>query len=882
MADPTGNDSNGMEPSEDPRLIQTDLRNEMSRSYLEYAMSVIVGRALPDARDGLKPVHRRILYAMYELGLTSDRPYRKCARVVGEVLGKYHPHGDTAVYDALVRMAQDFSMRSPLIDGHGNFGSVDNDPPAAMRYTESRLQALTSDSLLEDIESETVDFIDNFDGSQQEPTVLPARVPQLLLNGSTGIAVGMATNIPPHNLGELIDGLQALIADPEIEDSGLRRLVPGPDFPTGGQILGRSGIRETYLSGRGSITMRGVACIETVEGAGRPDRDAVIITELPYQTNKAALIERIAELVNDKKLEGIADIRDESDRDGMRIVIELRRDAYPQVVLNNLFKLTPLQSNFSANMLALVGGEPQLLTLRRMLEVFLGFRIETIERRTGYLLRKAQERDHILQGLLVALDQLDAMIALIRSAPDSPSARSGLMADFGLSEAQSDAILQMQLRRLTALEADKIRLEHEELLARITDYKDILTQRERVLAIIGEELEMLRSRHATSRRTEILELEGGLDDVDLIANERSVVLLTSSGYLKRMPVSEFEATSRGTRGKAGTRSHADEEVKLFISCNDHDSLLLFSERGVAYSLPAYKVPMASRTAKGTPVVQLLPIPREEYITSLLAVSVFSDDDYIVMLTSDGFIKRTVLSSFSRVRANGLIAIHLKDGDALRWVRIAAAGDSVLIGSLKAMTIHFRLSDGDLRPLGRTARGVRAMALRPGDRLVSMDVLPCDLAERITSSTGDALDEEGDVSTGEGPWVLVATASGLGKRVPVNQFRLQRRAGMGLRAIRFRRDDDTLVGLRVLASGEELLLVTEKGVIVRMKGDLVPQQSRAATGVRLQRLDARDRLTEVVLVPPAAAEDGAAAEPLATLDDTPAAADGDPVDASGDS
>ncbi|MEK9631883.1 MAG: DNA gyrase subunit A, partial [Synechococcus sp.] len=581
--------------------------------------------------------------------------------------------------------------------------------------------------LLEDIESETVDFIDNFDGSQQEPTVLPARVPQLLLNGSAGIAVGMATNIPPHNLGELIDGVLALIADPQIEERQLMAIIPGPDFPTGGQILGRKGIRETYTGGRGSITMRGVAAIETIEAKGRPDRDAVIITELPYQTNKASLIERIAELVNDKKLEGIADIRDESDRDGMRIVIELRRDAYPQVVLNNLYKLTPLQNNFSAYTLALVKGEPVVLNLKRMLEVFLDFRVETIERRTKYLLRKAEERDHILQGLLVALNDLDAIIQLIRNAADAATARQGLVDDHGLSEIQADAILQMQLRRLTALEADKIRLEHEDLIAKIADYKDILQRRERVLSIIEEELRQLKERHNTPRRTEILDLEGGLEDIDLIANERSVVLLTENGYLKRMPVSEFESTSRGTRGKAGTKSQGEEAVRLFISCNDHDSLLLFSDRGVVYSLPAYRVPIASRAAKGTPVVQLLPIPREEQITSLLAVSAFEEDVQLVMLTTGGFIKRTPLSAFSNIRANGLIAINLEDADSLRWVRLARAGDSVLIGSINGMTIHFRINDQDLRPLGRTARGVRAMALRDGDSLVSMDVLPAELA-----------------------------------------------------------------------------------------------------------------------------------------------------------
>jgi len=768
MADPTGSITpEGSPEGSTERIIQTDLRSEMSRSYLEYAMSVIVGRALPDARDGLKPVHRRILYAMYELGLTSDRPYRKCARVVGEVLGKYHPHGDTAVYDALVRMAQSFSMRAPLIDGHGNFGSVDNDPPAAMRYTESRLQSLTTDSLLEDIEAETVDFIDNFDGSQQEPTVMPARLPHLLLNGSSGIAVGMATNIPPHNLGELIDGVLALIANPELDDRSLMSIIPGPDFPTGGQILGRQGIRETYSGGRGSITMRGVAAIETLEVKGRPDRDAVIITELPYQTNKAALIERIAELVNDKKLEGISDIRDESDRDGMRIVIELRRDAYPQVVLNNLYKITPLQNNFSAYMLALVKGEPLVLNLRRMLQVFIEFRIETIERRTRYLLRKAEERDHILLGLLVALNDLDAIIKLIRGAADAATARQELTAQHGLTDIQADAILQMQLRRLTALEADKIRLEHEDLLAKIANYKNILENRERVLEIIEAELKQLKEKHSTPRRTEILDLEGGLEDIDLIANERSVVLLTENGYLKRMPVSEFESTSRGTRGKAGTKSQGEEAVCLFISCNDHDSLLLFSDRGVVYSVPAYRVPIASRAAKGTPIVQLLPIPREEKITSILAVSAFEEEVQLLMLTSGGYIKRTLLSAFSNIRANGLIAIGLEPSDALRWVRLAKVGDSVLIGSLKGMAIHFRISDDELRPLGRSARGVRAMALRAGDSLMSMDVLPKDLADRIANSNLEiadaAADADADVdvpTTSEGPWVLVATPPAL--------------------------------------------------------------------------------------------------------------------------
>ena len=849
MSDIVDSGNSGLSEDND-RIIQTDLRNEMSRSYLEYAMSVIVGRALPDARDGLKPVHRRILYAMYELGLTSGRPYRKCARVVGEVLGKYHPHGDTAVYDALVRMAQDFSMRMPLIDGHGNFGSVDNDPPAAMRYTESRLKSLTDESLLEDIESETVDFSDNFDGSQQEPTVLPARIPQLLLNGSSGIAVGMATNIPPHNLGELINGLKLIIKNPSAEDRELFELIKGPDFPTGGQILGIDGIRETFKTGRGSITMRGVANIEQIKSVGRAEKDAVIITELPFQTNKAALIERIADLVNEKKLEGISDIRDESDRDGMRIVIELKRDAYPQVVLNNLFKLTPLQNNFSANILALVKGEPTTLSLRKMLDVFLDFRVETIKRRTGFLLKKAEERDHIVKGLLLALSAMDEIINLIRSAKDTISAREKLQTDHELSSTQAEAILQMQLRRLTALEADKIKAEHDELTQKINEYKQILNSKERIFEIILEEIHKIDERFSSPRKTEILELGGGLDDIDLIANDRSVILLTEAGYLKRMPVNEFESTSRGSRGKAGTKTHEDDDVKLFISCNDHDNLLLFSDRGVAYVLPAYRVPMSSRTAKGTPSVQLLPIPREEKITSIVAVDSFDNDCYLLMLTKAGFIKRTALSAFSKIRSNGLIAINLEDEDALIWVRLSKEGDSVLIGSRTGMAIHFRLDINELRPLGRTARGVKSMNLRDGDNLVSMDVLTSDLVDQLARIEDHAkeIDENLEVNSSDGPWVLIASAFGLGKRVPVTQFRLQKRAGMGLRAIKFRIKDDELVCLKVLGEGEELLFVTEKGVIVRTNADKISQQSRAATGVKLQKLDEGDHLSEVVLVP----------------------------------
>lgn len=843
------------------RIIPTELREEISRSYLEYAMSVIVGRALPDARDGLKPVHRRILYAMHELGLSADRPFRKCARVVGEVLGKYHPHGDTAVYDALVRMAQDFSMRHPLINGHGNFGSIDNDPPAAMRYTECRLQALTSDALLQDIEQETVDFGDNFDGSQQEPLVMPARIPQLLLNGSSGIAVGMATNIPPHNLGEIIDGVTALIANPEITDQELMQYIPGPDFPTGAQILGRAGIRDAYLTGRGSVTMRAVANIETLENPGRPSREAIIITELPYQTNKAALMEKIAELVNDKKLEGISDIRDESDRDGLRMVIELKRDAYPRVVLNNLFKQTPLQMNFGANMLALVNGEPQLLTLKRFLEVFLEFREEAIARRTRYNLRKAEERDHLLQGLLIALENLDAVIHLIRNSGDTGLARQELMQVYGLSEPQADAILQMQLRRLTALEAEKIEREHEDLQAQITNLQDILQRRERVLDIIATEIAQIKTKYASPRRSIIIQDDGELLTKDLIANEKSVILVTQQGYIKRMPVDTFESQSRDGRGRKGAQIKEDDGVEHFFGCNDHDQILFFSDRGVVYGLPAYQIPIGSRNARGTPIVQMLPIPREEKITSVISVQDFSEDEYLVMLTTKGYIKKTALAAFSNIRSNGLIAISLEEGDQLRWVRRAKVSDSIIIGSRAGMAIHFRASHEQLRPLGRATRGVKSMALRPGDELVGMDIIPAevvntfaDQAEADTSEMSETEDTEA-VTSYPGPWVLVVTTNGFGKRVPVNQFRLQNRAGMGLLATKFKSktNADSLAALRVVNLDDELMIVTSRGIIIRQAVNVISSQSRLATGVRLQRLDEDDAIVTAAIVPPGSME-----------------------------
>jgi DNA gyrase subunit A len=765
------------------------------------------------------------------------------------------------VYDALVRMAQDFSMRNPLINGHGNFGSIDNDPPAAMRYTECRLQALTMDAVLRDIEAETVDFIDNFDGSQQEPTVLPARIPQLLLNGSSGIAVGMATNIPPHNLGELIDGLVALIANPDLTDLELMQYIPGPDFPTGAQILGTAPIKEAYTTGRGSITMRGVANIETLEYKGRPDREAIIITELPFQTNKASLIERIAEMVNDHKLDGISDIRDESDRDGMRIVIELKRDAYPRVVLNNLYKQTPIQTNFGCNMLALVNGEPQLLTLKKFLSVFLDFRIESITRRTRYELRKAEERDHLLEGLLIALANLDAVIRLIRGAADSATAKQEMIDRFQLSELQSDAILQMQLRRLTALEADKIRLEHDELTIKITDLRDILARRERILDIIRTEVADIKTTFATPRRTLIEHGEGDLEDTDLIANEKSLILVTEQGYIKRMPVSTFETQSRATRGKKGTGMKEEDAIEHFLTCCDHDTILLFSDRGVVYTIKAYQIPASSRTAKGVPLVQMLPIPREEKITSVVPVSEFSDDEYLIMLTNKGFIKKTALTAFASVRANGLIAISLEDGDSLRWVRRAKETDSAIIGTRNGMTIHFRTDRDQLRPLGRATRGVKSMSLKKGDELISMDILPSQVIAQIDAATEDAPEDIDETATddvavpaGEGPWILVVTTGGLGKRVPVTQFRLQNRAGMGVLAIKFRKKGDKLAALRVVNTDDEMMIVTNRGIIIRQAIDAISSQSRMATGVRVQKLDDDDAIMAVALVPPTNGEE----------------------------
>jgi DNA gyrase subunit A len=803
------------------RIIQTDLRNEMSRSYLEYAMSVIVGRALPDARDGLKPVHRRILYAMYELGLTSDRPYRKCARVVGEVLGKYHPHGDTAVYDALVRMAQDFSLRMPLIDGHGNFGSVDNDPPAAMRYTESRLQALTTDALLEDIESETVDFADNFDGSQQEPTVLPARIPQLLLNGSSGIAVGMATNIPPHNLGELLDGLQALIANPEITDRELQALIPGPDFPTGGQILGRSGIREIYSTGRGSVTMRGVAAIETLEVPGRPDRDAVIITELPYQTNKAALIERIAELVNDKKLDGISDIRDESDRRGMRIVIELKRGEIADVVLNNLYKHTPLQTSFGIIMLAIAYGRPRVLPLLDLIDRFVEFRREVVRRRTEFELRKAEARAHVLEGLRIALDQLDAVITLIRAAKSPAEAREGLMTQFGLSQIQAQAILDMQLQRLTGLERQKILDELAELLATIERLRAILGSDRLVMEIVIGELKAMREKFADPRRTAIVEDSSDLNMLDLIADEEIAITVSHKGYIKRTSLDEYRFQHRGGVGLIGMRLPDDDYVQHLFVASTHAYLIVFSDKGRAYWLRVYEIPETGRDARGRSLANLVQMTDGEKVADVVAVREFpttEGEQFVVMGTRRGTVKKTDLKAYSNPRAGGIIAMGVDEDDAVIAVQLSTGHQQVLIGTRAGMAIRFE--ERDVRSMGRTAYGVRGIALRPGDEVVAMEVV---------EGSGD---------------VLTVTAAGYGKRTSLEEYRLQGRGGYGIINIQASERNGEVVGVTLVQEDNQVMIITQQGKVIRMAVAPLRRIGRNTQGVRLIRLDEEDRVEAI--------------------------------------
>lgn len=804
----------------DGKIVPINIREEMKRSYIDYAMSVIVGRALPDVRDGLKPVHRRILFAMNELGNTPDKPYKKCARIVGEVLGKYHPHGDTAVYESLVRMAQDFSTRYQTIDGHGNFGSVDGDSAAAMRYTEARMHKITT-SMLSDIDNETVDFTPNFDGSLEEPLVLPVRLPMLLLNGVSGIAVGMATNIPPHNLCEIVDGTIALIDNPDITIEGLMEHVKGPDFPTAATIIGLSEIKQAYNTGRGSIKMSAVASFEELPGGGgRMSRTAIIVNELPYQVNKAMLIEKIAELVKDQKLSGISDLRDESDRDGMRIVIELKRDAKPDVVRNNLFKQTQLATSFGVNMLALVGKQPRLMNLYEVLNEFVEHRVEIITRRTIFFLKKAKMRAHILSGLLIALGSLDEVIELIKKSKTTDEARTGLMSRFGLDEDQANAILEMQLRRLTGLEQDKIKAEYEELLNKIKEYEGILADRQKVLNIIKQELLEDKEKYGDERKTQILPEQGEMSIEDLTPNTAMAVFITHQGYLKRIALDTFERQNRATRGKSGIKTKEDDDIQHFFTAMMHDKVLFFSSKGTVYSLNVYDFPEGQRQAKGLPIVNVLPIEQDEKITAVVPVSEFSKDLNLIMLTRGGYIKRIGLDNFANIRRNGIIAIGLEDGDELNWVKLANPKDEIIIGTSCGMAIRFAISD--LRPLGRSARGVNSMKLRTGDSIIGCDIVPRDYDADL----------------------LVVTSDGFGKRSKLSEFRPQNRGGIGLIATKFKSNASRLVALTIVEEKDEIMLVTANGVVTRIKAGDISRQGRPATGVKAQNLTGNDLVMSV--------------------------------------
>lgn len=804
----------------DGKIVPVNIREEMKRSYIDYAMSVIVGRALPDVRDGLKPVHRRILFAMNELGMTPDKPFKKSARIVGEVLGKYHPHGDTAVYESMVRMAQDFAIRYQTIDGHGNFGSVDGDSAAAMRYTEARMHKITA-SMLADIDCETVDFEPNFDGSLEEPSVLPVRLPMLLLNGVSGIAVGMATNIPPHNLCEIVDGTIALIDNPDITIAGLCEHIKGPDFPTAATIIGYNEIKQAYETGRGSVKMSAVASFEELPGGGgRQGRTAIVVTELPYQVNKAVLIEKIAELVKDQKLTGISDLRDESDRDGMRIVIELKRDAKPDVVKNNLFKHTQLMTSFGVNMLALVGKQPRLMNLYEVLNEFVEHRVEIITRRTIFFLKKAKMRAHILSGLLIALGSLDEVIDLIKKSKTTEEARLSLMSRFGLDLDQANAILEMQLRKLTGLEQDKIKAEYEELLRKIKEYESILADRQKVLNIIKDELLEDKEKYGDDRKTQIVPDQGDMSIEDLTPNTAMAVFITQQGYLKRISLDTFERQNRATRGKSGIKTKEDDDIQHFFTAMMHDKVLFFSSKGTVYSLNVYDFPEGSRQSKGLPIVNVLPIEQNETITAVVPVSSFSKDLNLIMLTKGGYIKRIELDNFSNIRRNGIIAIGLEEDDELNWVKLATAKDEIIIGTSCGMAIRFAVSD--LRPLGRSARGVNSMKLRKGDSIIGCDIVPRDYDADL----------------------LVVTSDGFGKRSKLSEFRAQNRGGIGLIATKFKSSASRLVALTIVEEKDEIMLVTANGVVTRIKSGAISRQGRPATGVRAQNLSDNDFVVSV--------------------------------------
>ena len=803
----------------DGKIIERDIDKEMRTAYMDYAMSVIVSRALPDARDGLKPVHRRILYAMHEDGITSDKPYRKCANTVGSVLGRYHPHGDSSVYDAMVRLAQDFTMRYPLVDGHGNFGSVDGDSPAAMRYTEARMSKI-AESMLTDIEKNTVDFMPNYDDRLQEPTVLPARIPALLVNGSSGIAVGMATNIPPHNLSEVIDGIIKVIDNPEITIEELMETIKGPDFPTGATILGKQGIKEAYTTGRGKITMRGEAEIEEMSG----NRQKIIITSLPYQVNKAKLVKTISDLVKEKKIEGISEVRDESDRkEKTRVVIELRRDANARIILNQLYKHTQLQETFGAIMLALVDGEPKILTLRQCLDCYINHRKVVILRRTKFELDKALARAHILEGLKIALDNIDEVISIIRSSYDNPKER--LMERFGLSDIQAQAILDMRLKTLSGLQREKIEEEYNELMKLIAHLRDILSSETLVYDIIKEELLEIKDKYGDDRLTKIVAAEGEFVAEDLIKEEQTVVALTHFGYIKRMPIDTYRSQRRGGKGITGIATREEDFVKQIFTASTHDTILFFSNKGKLYKLKGYEVPEAGRTAKGTAIVNLLSLDPGEKISAVIPIQNFAEGKYLLMATKNGLIKKTALTEYNSSRTTGLQGITLKDDDELITVRLTDGEDNVVLVTREGMCITF--DEKDVRPIGRVAQGVIGIRLSDEDEVIGME----------------------SVIAGGKATLLAITENGFGKRTELDEYRVQIRGGKGVITYKITPKTGKLVGVKIATEEDDVMLITDTGTIIRLQVKDISVLGRSTQGVTLMRTSDGGKVVSIETLTP---------------------------------
>ena len=801
---------------EKSRVIDVDIQREMRKSFLDYSMSVIVSRALPDVRDGLKPVHRRILYTMFEKGLTYDKPYHKCADTVGAVLGSYHPHGDSSVYDALVRLAQDFSMRYMLVDGHGNFGSVDGDPPAAYRYTEARMSKISME-MLTDIDKKTVDFMPNYDDRLQEPVVLPCRFPNLLVNGSSGIAVGMATNIPPHNLGEVVDAMDYLIDNPDASVSELMEYIPGPDFPTGATIMGRSGIRAAYATGRGKIVVRAKA--EIVEE--KNGRFKIIVTELPYQVNKARLIESIADMVKDKRIEGISNIEDHSDRNGMHIEIDVKRDASPQIVLNQLFSYSQLQVTFGVIMIAIVNGEPKLLTLKDILNHYIDFQVDVVTRRTQFDLNKAKERMHILEGLKIAIDFIDEVIAIIRSSKDQSEAKLRLMERFGLDEIQAQSIVQMRLGQLTGLERQKIEDEIAALHVKIDDYEDILSNHSRVLQIIKEEVNAVRNKYADRRRTEILSVSGEVDIEDLIPQEDCVLTLTQFGYVKRLSIDTYKPQKRGGRGVAGmTRREEDVATEMFI-INSHDYVLFFTDKGRVYRLKCYEIPEGSRQSKGMNIANLLPIDADEHVTSMIKVHEFDEDKYLIMVTRKGIVKRIELNAYNTARKGGLIALELNEGDELAWVRMTDGESEVIVATKKGMAIRFK--ETDVRPMGRQARGVKAITLREDDEVIGMSTVR------------------------EDAYVLTVSETGYGRLSKLSDYRIQSRGGKGLTNYHVEKYGD-VAAIKVVDMDDDIIIISSDGVIIRIQASSIRVCSRPSKGVTVMKVSEGSKVVTLARAP----------------------------------